>query len=112
MPRTTRTITADICLYGTSRTGAGFLGCRLDHGQITGTGEPVEGRSFTEAAWLAVDALRGLGVESGMVRIFAPGGERMAVVDIRNVPAFGDLKWEAAVVWTISAKELVAAAKQ
>lgn len=107
MSRTTKAskkIVGDICLYGTSRIGAGFLVCAAPHGQTSGTGEPVQGRSFTEAVWMGVEHLRGiLGVDVvGMVRIFEPGGELMAVVDVNNVPAFGDLKWEAAVTYQVA----------
>ena len=106
MARTSRKVTADICLYGTSRTGAGFLVCRLDHGQVGGSGNPVEGRSFTEAVWLGVETLRGLGVTGGILRIFEPGGERMSVVDFNNVPAFGALKWEPATFYTVQITQI------
>jgi hypothetical protein len=90
--KTSKKIVADICLYGTSRTGAGFIVCELKHGRTSGTGEPDAMRTFTEACWMGVGHLQALGVESGKVRIFDPSGERMSVVDVNNVPAFGDLK--------------------
>lgn len=112
MAKNSKKVVADICLYGNSNTGAGFIVCRLDHGQTSGSGEPVVGRAFTEAVWMGVEQLRKLGLERGLVRIFAPGGERMAVADLANVPAFGDLTWGPAVVWTVSAAELMAAASR
>lgn len=86
---------AEICLYGTSQTGAGFYAL-ADTGQRFGTGTPIAHRSFTEAVWDACDELRAAGVTSGKVRIFAPGGERFAVVEIgEHVPNYGSLSFEA-----------------
>jgi hypothetical protein len=107
----TKKAVADICLYGTRETGAGYIGCRLDHGQTVGSGEPVRNRSFTEAIWLAAEDLRGLGVDRGIVRIFDSGGERMALVEMHRIPSYGNLQWQPAVVWTISVDALVGAAK-
>jgi len=103
-------IAAEICLYGS--TNAGWL-ARTRSGRMFGTGDPVEGRSFTEAVWLAVDAITAELGGRGQVAIFAPGGERMAIVDIaRRVPTFGDMSWQRAPVYTISAAELERAAAE
>lgn len=112
MARNSKKIVGDICLYGTSRTGAGFLVCAAPHGQTGGTGEPVAGRSFSEAVWMGVEMLEKIGVGRGLVRIFAPGGEEMAVVELGGlVPAYGSLKWGPAVTYEINAAELIGAAQ-
>lgn len=96
-----RDFVADICLYGTPQTGAGYLACRLDHGQTCGNGEPVFGRPFTSAVFLAVEQLRGLGLNKGRVRIFEPRGECMAIIELSGtVPTFGDLQWGPAPQYT------------
>lgn len=110
------TVVADICLYGNRETGAGFIAQAVD-GRMFGNGEPLASRSFTEAVWLAVDELRRAGVERGQLRIFAPGGERMATVEIgglkdRRLPYFGELSWGPAPVYVISAEALVAASEE
>ena len=96
----TPALVADICLYGTHTTGAGYLGLIAPAAApmlardeaMFGTGEPVAGRSFTEAVFEAVTVLRERGVVAGVARIFAPGGERVAVVELsRTIPTFGDL---------------------
>ena len=97
-------VVADICLYGTSRIGAGFIVCRLDNGKMAGDGESVAGRSFTEATWMGIESLRTLGVEAGLVRIFEPGGDRMAIVDINRVPSYGNLQWGPAPIYTLSVR--------
>jgi hypothetical protein len=110
--KTTATVVADICLYGTSRTGAGFLGCVMPHGQTFGTGDPVAGRTFTEAIWLAQDAIRALGVRAGKVRVFHPGGEFMSVIDLNTITTYGSLASVPAPQFTISADALIAAAER
>lgn len=112
MARTARpaVVVADICLYGSRRVGAGYLGVMLPHGQTFGTGEPVATRSFTEAVFAGVRDLADRGVRAGLVRIFDAGGERMAVVDLgQAVPYYGSLSWGQAPVYTISAEALEAA---
>jgi hypothetical protein len=101
-------LVADICLYGTHATGAGYLGLIAPAAApmlareeaMFGTGAPVAGRSFTEAVFEAVTVLRERGVVAGTVRIFEPGGERVAVVDLgRAVPTYGDMVWHRAPVY-------------
>jgi hypothetical protein len=82
---------AEICLYGTSSIGAGWLALVRGEKKPFGEHTPSADRSFTEAVWAAVEQLKDRGV-AGTVRVFAPGGERVAEVDTRaHVPAFGDL---------------------
>jgi hypothetical protein len=113
MARTARkaAIVADICLYGTSYTGAGYLGVRMPHGQTFGTGDPVKERSFSEAIWHGLDDLRRAGVTVGLVRVFDTGGERMSIIDINSAIYYGAMQWQPAPVYTISAAELERAAE-
>lgn len=105
-------VVADICLYGTSRIGAGYLGVQYPHGQLFGTGIPVASRSFTEAIFAAVTDLAERGVRTGVIRIFDAGGERVTAVDLATaMPYYSDLLWTAAPVYTISAEALTQAAK-
>lgn len=91
-------VLADICLYGIRQTGAGWLAARHD-GRMFGTGDPVQGRTFTEAVFQAVDAIctgnkLGLvcGHQVGLVRIFHPGGDTMTVIDLQElIPTYGDM---------------------
>lgn len=86
-------ITAVVCLYGNRNIGAGWI--VSDKKGQAGTGEPVANKSFTEAVYEAVDALKARGV-TGTIRIFAAGGQHYAEVGVDRVPYFGDLKWNAA----------------
>jgi hypothetical protein len=93
---------AEICLYGTSAVGSGYI-ARAASGEMIGNGVLVPGRSFTEAVWIAVDELEAAGLRKpGTIAIFAPGGEQMAVTDAMRVPAFGDLKWQRAPVYVLT----------
>ena len=104
-------VVAEICLYGTHHTGAGWLAQSAD-GLLFGTGEPVGSRSFTEAVYMAMGALEGAGITSGTVRVFDAGGERMALVKAGGaVPNYGGLTWQPAIVYTISSRDILAAAE-
>jgi len=108
----TKMLVAEICLYGNGPTGcgAGWLAVEFG-GRLLGDGEPVKDRTFTEAVWGAVDALRKIGIVQGIVAIYAPGGERYALAPIGRVPTFGNLQWTSpAPCHVISAAELEAAA--
>lgn len=99
---TTKTKTFDLCFYGNRDVGFGFL---LAEGStiIAGNGEPKAERTLTDCLFLADEYLRSVGVRRGIVRVFAPGGERMSVVDLRNgMPYFGSLKWETAPVYMLT----------
>ncbi len=100
----------EICLYGTWKVGHGWI-ARAADGKMYGTGEPVPGRTATEAYWYAAIALREAGHE-GTLKVYAPGGELMAEVKTGHLPIFGALEWKPAPVYTISAEALIAAAKE
>lgn len=103
---------AEICLYGSRSAGFDFLATTPADGEVrfTADGMKADGRlrfdSLTEAVWTAVDAIRGAGVAAGTVAIYAPSGEHVALADLRHVPAFGDLKWQAAPVYRLSISDL------
>lgn len=99
MAKKLQTQVAVICLYGNRATGAGWLAAH--GGKLLGDGEPSVDRTFTVAVWLAADALRAAGA-SGAVAVFDAGGDRMSIVPLANVPAYGDLRWEAATQYEIS----------
>lgn len=104
-------VVAEICLYGTSQHGAGWIACIADGtpaGKMLGNGELKPGRSMTAAVWLAADELRSVGVTRGIIRIFEPSGLRCAAVDIgKMIPTFGELKWQTAQLFAISVEELL-----
>lgn len=87
---------AEICLYGNRETGAGYLArIASEPGKFYGTGDPVRGRSFTEAIFLADIELREAGLPNkSAIRIFAPGGERYADVKSAAIPCYGALDWK------------------
>lgn len=102
MAKATKTnpVVADICLYGNSQTGAGWIVAMnrevvdvpVWSKGLIGTGEPT-GQPFTEAVWAAMDhVLAAAGNIDGQVRIFHPGGETMTVVALGDiVPNYGTL---------------------
>lgn len=106
---------AEICLYGTSAVGAGYLiSVYTPNGIVRlGTGEPQKGRSFTEAVWTALDLVRIAGFSRGIVHVYEPTGRRYAEVDLTGSPRyFGDLPWvDGGTVYVISAADMAAAAK-
>jgi hypothetical protein len=77
---------------------------------MIGTGNPVNGRSFNDAVWLACLDMKEVGIKAGMVRIFEPNGKFCADTDINNPGYYGDLKWFPAPVYVIDAKGILAAA--
>lgn len=88
-------VVAEVALYGTRFTGAGWL-ARTKESPVFGEREPAAERSFTDAVFEAVGQLqRGHQLTAGHVRIMAPGGEAMAFVDLAEpVPTFGSLEWQ------------------
>lgn len=107
-----KALVGEICLYGTRHTGAGWLarvGASLD-GHLIGDAEPNPDHTFTEAVWMACDALRNAGIKAGMVRVFESGGKNCADTDINNPGYYGDLKWVPAPVYVIDADTILAAA--
>src|SRR4051812_13804456 len=104
MKRTNK-IVAEICLYGTNAVGAGWL-ARTAGGRMFGDGSPKMGRAFTEAVWQACDAVRADGIESGSVKVYSPDGQRVATADLGRPGYYGDLKWQAAQVYTVTAEQI------
>ena len=87
-------LVAEITLYGNHEIGAGWLArTKAEPGNILGDGEPVAGRPFTVAVWMADNALKETGCKPGKVRIFAAGGERYAEAALGNIPYYGSLEW-------------------
>jgi hypothetical protein len=106
-------IVGEICLYGTSNTGAGWLAVAKPHGQTAGDGDPVKGRSFSEAVWEAATAIGLiLGHQRGSVWVYEPSGQLRAKYDLGRVRTFGDLAWEPAPQLTISAEAIIAASQE
>jgi hypothetical protein len=105
---------AEICLYGTTRTGSGWLVCIADGthtGRMLGDGKPRFG-SMSEAVWAAAMALFTAGILKGAVRIFAPDGLQCADVELTShIPPFGQLRWKHAPGYVISAEEIIAHAE-
>ena len=102
-------LVAEICLYGTTQHGAGWL-ARLADGRLLGDGELSQARGMTAAVWQAQDAIEAAGVTSGRVRVFAAGGRMMADDYLTHRAYFGDLKWTPAVMLTVDVAAIKAAA--
>lgn len=86
---------ASICLYGNSKTGAGWIASTNGtKSGMLGDGETKETRGFTEALFQACDAIRGAGIE-GTAIVYAPGGERYAMVNLSTPEWYGSLAWTA-----------------
>lgn len=101
-------IVAEICLYGNREVGSGWL-ASVPGGHLLGDGEPRSYWSLTDALWMAVGELRVMGVASGAVRIFAPGGRFAADVKLSEVGYYGNLPWKAAPQYEIDVAELIRA---
>lgn len=95
-----KSIVADICLYGTSVIGYGYL-AQVKDGQLVGDGKPCRERSATEAVWLACQEIRNLGIAGGSVRVFCPTGLWMATTDLSLPAYYGNLKWERAIQYVV-----------
>jgi hypothetical protein len=118
------TVVAVVCLYGNRETGAGWLaetaeGVLEERATLLGTGDPVQGQTFTDAIWKACAAIRsaittrpagGRGVV-GLVVVFEPGGGRFAVTALDAPMPFGSLSWEPAPVYEFKLDDLAAAAE-
>lgn len=100
-------LVGEICLYGASHCGAGWLAAHA--GGRLGSGEPVSGRSFTEAVWMAAGALEAAGVR-GVVVIHDAGGERHAVADVARIPTYGSLVWHRSGPGVVVSAEVILAA--
>lgn len=98
----TPVVVAEITFYGTRQTGAGFLAYAAGR-KIAGSGDPVQGRGFTDALFLAVQALNDAGIVDGFVAVYEPSGLKMALIDLAfTVPYYGDLAWLPAPVYVLS----------
>lgn len=87
-----------ICLYGTHEVGAGYIATD-ERGKQYGNGDPVKGRNFTSALWLAMNELRGANPHPHLlVVVYEPSGRMFARVSLQESPYFGELKWEPCVV--------------
>jgi len=97
----------DICLYGNRQTGAGWIATAVD-GQQAGDGEPREGRCFTLAVALAVEALEEMADwgRYSWAWVYEPSGRRRAKVDLMSPGYFGELVWEPAPVYEIDLSKL------
>lgn len=111
---------AEVCFYGTPTTGAGWLVKVLDREGgnvpawskgIIGTGDPVEGRTFTEALYTALDQVRAAGLSRGLVTVYESSGAMMASLELAATwPVYGDLNWIDAPIFAANAEQLKAAA--
>lgn len=103
-------VIGDICLYGSSASGAGYIAMAVD-GRMFGDGEPLAGRGLNDAMWLAALDLKAAGL-SGNAWVYAPGGEIRALLDVDYLKYFGDLPWEPAPKLSISYEDIMAAAEK
>ena len=100
----------DVCLYGAQHCGHGW-GSQTTDGKLHGTCDIARDAGATAALWAALDYLQSKGYR-GNVRVFAPGGGRMAIASVDGFrPYFGDLKWGPAPVWILPIDELLALAE-
>lgn len=100
-------LVGEICLYGASHCGAGWLAAHK--GGRLGSGEPVSGRTFTEAVWMAAGALEAAGV-TGLVVIHDAGGERHAVANVARIPMYGQMVWHRSGPGVVVSAEVILAA--
>jgi hypothetical protein len=109
-----QTVVAEICLYGTRQTGAGYIVSIHTpfHVVRIGTGTPVSGRSFTEAVWKATDMIQLAGFVAGIVHVYEPTGHKFAAFRLEDAPCYyGDLKWtDGGIAYVIPSADVIAAA--
>jgi hypothetical protein len=109
----TSKLVGEICLYGTTTHGAGWIAeVPVEHGKMfLGNGELFPGMSLTEAMWDACRAVRTYHA-AGTVKVFEPRGELVAETDVNHPGYFGDLKWTAAPVYVLNVEDLLAASEK
>ena len=107
----------EVCLYGTSDVGAGWLAKVAGSDAVLGDGEPVAGRTFTVAVWQAVEALVAAGMTQRRgdgVWVFEASGRMRAFYPLTGWPRasrFGDLAWEPAPQYVLNVDALLAASE-
>lgn len=105
-------VVAEVSIYGTSRVGHGYI-VRLADGRMFGTGEVREGRSATEALWLAMDEVTKAGTgRTGTVLVHidtVDGRPLQAALRASDRPYFGELTWSDGPVYVLSSEALKAA---
>lgn len=113
MARKSSKVVAEICLYGSHQHGTGWLASipSVLSGKQLGDGELRPSWSMTHAVWLACESLTVAGL-AGKARVFAPGGRLCGLVDIDRPCYFGEIAWEPAPVFVVSAEAIEAAASR
>lgn len=98
-------LVGDICLYGARHCGFAYYASRHEpEFAIIGKGgwneaeDGLSGKvtSLTEAVFSACRDLRAVGVETGTIRVFAPGGDQYGDISVSNPPNFGSIDWKRA----------------
>lgn len=111
---------AQVCLYGTREKGFAYLASRPElsspiaaKGGWSADETRPDGRylSLTEIVDKAKADLRTLGVRSGELVVFFPGGERCARTPVDEFEAVGAMKLEAAPVVVVTADSIANAAR-
>lgn len=112
-------IAGEVCFYGTSSTGAGWLASLIPSpGEPTkpfGDHEPKPSRSFTEALFSALSEIEARlsnrpWIQGRKIRLFAPGGEFTAEILLPFTGYYGDLRWSRIPSgFEISAEEIIRA---
>jgi hypothetical protein len=106
MAKSKNGLVGEICLYGAQHCGFAFYATVPGAGgkgvEFIGKGgwneseDTITGllSSATEALFGGRTHFTERGVWKGVVRVYAPGGERFADMDLSKVQAFGDLEWK------------------
>ena len=100
-------VVGSIHLYGTSRTGSGWIVAK--GGEYHGDGEPRY-ETASEALWSAGRELaEWLGDDRGTVEVHVdtPRGPMMAIAPLGRIPSFGSLEWQPVRVYVVSAEEIL-----
>lgn len=110
-----KTPSIEIALYGSPDVGFGWIAAWTTipgrDGGRTGTGEPVEHSSRTDAVLIASRTLETAGI-SGEAWVYDPTGTWRARFDVARPPIYGQLKWEDAPVLEVSAQDIIEAAQE
>ena len=101
-------VVAEVCLYGHGHTGNGAGWLASVHGVrgLLGDGEPRKGAGFTEALWMAINAINATpGARPGLVHVYESSGRFMAVTSTSHPAYYGDLQWMPAPVLVLDVAE-------